>query len=1026
MKKGLWLGLVCVWAAMAGTAGATTYGVFVGLNEYNTSYVPSDNWLSGCVPDANHIYTNTLKRGAWTTGTVTRLLNSAGTKAAVRQAISNRAAAAVSGDTFLYYHSSHGGNNSEPYGKSVYLCTYNDDYQDTELAADLAKFATGVKVIVMVDACHSGGLFQSTKSGARSLVAASGTWDLAGSVTRIMDENRVAALAAGAKDAEARVSSSEIGWITAANYDQYSWDGDTGGLFTDKVIEGWTNAVASSCDLNGDSYANFYELYKYASNVANNADYEYTQGQAFNTNVLRDTMAGWIGGAAPGGLIVFSNMTAQSVTVGQTLTVPVGATTSGTNVPAVVAMTTVQAGASYAGGQLTFTPTVDGAYTFNFTATNALGGSASASLSVTALLAAPALSAATGVGNDRFTANWGAVSGATSYRLDVATASSFSAGGSGALTVLATNINTGLSTGWEYVDGAATASTYHKLVGASDPGVVSPAFSTAGYTNALAGFDVATYGGSAANTLTLSYSLDGGTTWTAFGTNASATSSTYVSGQTAALPAAALGQAGVRVKWHCAGATASVGLRLKNLKVSGAQPAGASTLVVDGLNVTNTSRVVTGLAMNTPYYYRVRAVGNAAGQLSTTGTVTTTASDSAPSFSAIPGQSATVGALFTLDVAAQVSGYPVPAITLQSATASSGYSFSGGTLSFTPSAAGTFAFVFRASNTLGVAGATASVTVASAPVTIPTVSIANLSSNSFTANWTATTGGTTYQIQVATDALFTARASARGVLLSEDFTTATATTVPADWTSSTASDLIYSSSPYFGVAAPAYKFKATGQSLTSPTFSTGATNLEFYAYGNGGSGSAIAVSGLVAGVWTLIDTKTIAQSGATYRVAMNAQATQLKFCFTKTVNCSLDDVVVTGGGGGGGGSSILVDQTVSALTYGVTGLTPSTPYHVRVRATGGAWSEIVSATTTAGGAGPGPQPIEIVELPTGGGPMGLRIATTAGITYAMQYATNLFAPAWVDVDVEAGTGGAVTLEDGDPSGPQRFYRIVRP
>ena len=100
MKKAMFLGLMCILAT-GWAAQAATYGVFVGLNEYNTSYVPSDNWLSGCVPDANHIYTNTLKRGAWTTGTVTRLLNSAGTKAAVRQAISNRAVSAVSGDVGL-------------------------------------------------------------------------------------------------------------------------------------------------------------------------------------------------------------------------------------------------------------------------------------------------------------------------------------------------------------------------------------------------------------------------------------------------------------------------------------------------------------------------------------------------------------------------------------------------------------------------------------------------------------------------------------------------------------------------------------------------------------------------------------------------------------------------------------------------------------------------------------------------------------------------------------------------------------
>jgi len=108
--------------------GGGTLGVFVGLNQYSSSYIGSDNWLSGCVPDAMHVYTNTIKRGEWTPATVTLLTNSLGTKAGIRAAIASCAATAVAGDTFFYFHSSHGGQNS---GTSVYLCSYDGDYQDT-------------------------------------------------------------------------------------------------------------------------------------------------------------------------------------------------------------------------------------------------------------------------------------------------------------------------------------------------------------------------------------------------------------------------------------------------------------------------------------------------------------------------------------------------------------------------------------------------------------------------------------------------------------------------------------------------------------------------------------------------------------------------------------------------------------------------------------------------------------------------------------------------------------------------------
>ena len=130
-------------------------------------------------------------------------------------------------------------------------------------------------------------------------------------------------------------------------------------------------------------------------------------------------------------------------------------------------------------------------------------------------------------------------------------------------------------------------------------------------------------------------------------------------------------------------------------------------------------------------------------------------------------------------------------------------------------------------------------------------------------------------------------------ILTEDFATLTDTTVPSGWTSSLASDLDYTSAPFFGAAAPAYKFRSTGQVLTSPAFAAGATNVQFWAYGNGGAGSAIAVSNLVGSAWSLAGTAAIAQNGATYNVALDSQATQIAFSFTKSVNCAFDDVAVT-------------------------------------------------------------------------------------------------------------------------------------
>ena len=1352
-------------------AGGAAYGVFVGLNKYSSSYIDSSSFLSGCVPDANHIYTNTIQRGDWTPATVTRLLDSAGTKAAIRRAITNCAATAVAGDKFMYFHSSHGGQNS---GTSVYICSYDDDYQDTELAADLAKFAAGVKVVVVVDTCHSGGLFKSAPLGTRAAAPPGGVWDLAGNVSRIMDEDRAAKLAAGRKDVLARISSSEIGWITAADYDQYSWDGDDGGVFTSKLIEGWTNPVPISCDLNGDAYANFYELYDYSWDVAIADD---TTAMAYNTNVLLNTIAGWIGSEPPGGLIVFSNMTPQSVTVGQTLTFPVGAATAGTNSSVTVTMTTVQPGASYSGGVLTFAPSADGTYLFNFTATNTLGATANAGLTVNATLAAPVLAAPTGIGPDRFTINWASVAGAASYLLDVATADTFSPGGSGETETIVEVANSAVEStpGWEYVGGASYSGTsvgYHKLIG-SDPGVVSEAFSTVGYLEAAASFSVATYGGSSANVLTLSYSLDGGTTWVAFGTNDSATaSSPYVSGS-ASLPAAALGQGSVRVKWHCAVATESVGLRLQALKVTGVQPAGGNTLVLAAQDAAGPSYTVTGLDWNTTYYYRIWALGNAAGPYSATGTVSTsmtsnsppvlsaippqetvagtaiepvqlvwaepdgdlvsldcdttvaadlwnlteaglftftpnavgtftftfTASDdaegpgepvtftvtaglatpvlvpdptvssvsfvaawsavpgalsyvvdvvqgassgggvvltedfagfavsnttdvagsldeytaaagwigskiyqnigsiklgtssaqgwiatpaldlsgttkvsfkaaswpadattvlvgistdggatytddsvvlsetmtayevtfpagaagskirwmasaaskerfflddvsietgaarslsgtplpgypvnvgnvtshevtgldpmteytysvqavsgevvsdwaepytvnttdeeAAPSFAVIPPQAATLLAPFSLDVAGYVSGSPTPALQLLSSTANAAdYGFAGGTLSFTPSATGTFAFVFQATNVLGTASATATVAVASGPVTLPVASIANLSSNSFTVNWTACTGASNYQVQVATDADFTSGGGGN-LMANPGFETGDGT----DWDKFESGYSVVTTSPQEGtyaVQCQATETRDLMQTVSITGDGTTTYEISYYYRTTAGDGTDVRIwaswsaGGQVSGDSlqpSTYNATTAEWTKMTYQVVPAAGVNTLNF-EVRVYNGAtvfLDNFFVGPVGGGGGMGSIILDETQAALTCHVTGLEPETPYYVRVRMEDGTWSEIVSVTTTDGGTvvTPDPEPLGDFVVVPGGAEVSMSIPSVTGINYGLQYTTQLLPPNWIDVMSLGGTGAGITLEDLNPTDDQRFYRVIR-
>ena len=138
----------------------------------------------------------------------------------------------------------------------------------------------------------------------------------------------------------------------------------------------------------------------------------------------------------------------------------------------------------------------------------------------------------------------------------------------------------------------------------------------------------------------------------------------------------------------------------------------------------------------------------------------------------------------------------------------------------------------------------------------------------------------------------------------------------------------------FGDSSPAFAFKNEGEWLRTPTFDAGATNVQFYTAGNGGSGSIISVSGLVSGAWTLMGAITNNTAGADYDIPVHSGATQLLFTFTyKSVNSSLDDVIVTGGGGFYV-SGYYYRQVTGTESVSVTGLVEETAYYFRVRAEG--------------------------------------------------------------------------------------------
>lgn len=154
----------------------------IGLNAVDPNgYGGWTGNLDGCEPDARDMH----KLAASLDYNASMLLTKAATSSAVLAAMSNAARTLKSGNSLFLTYSGHGGqcpdeNGDEDDGEDETWCLYDRQVLDDELYTMYSKFASGVRIFVLSDSCHSGTVLRQLPPQLR---AAARTTDDVASIT---------------------------------------------------------------------------------------------------------------------------------------------------------------------------------------------------------------------------------------------------------------------------------------------------------------------------------------------------------------------------------------------------------------------------------------------------------------------------------------------------------------------------------------------------------------------------------------------------------------------------------------------------------------------------------------------------------------------------------------------------------------------------------------------------------------------------------------------------------------------------
>ena len=245
-------------------APAKALSLHIGLNSVNPAHY--QGWagkLSACEADAKDMAaiakSKKMKSSVLLTKKATRNATLAALRAAAKQL--------KSGDLFFLSYSGHGGQVDDVTGEEAdkldeTWCLYDGELIDDELYLELSRFATGVRVLVLSDSCHSGTVTRARPAPGRSKMlppdVAVRTYEAhkafyddlqravakaAGGMRPVDPDEALAnvhAEAGGGRVARiGKKSKAAVLLISGCQDDQTSMDGDRNGAFTEQLLTVW-------------------------------------------------------------------------------------------------------------------------------------------------------------------------------------------------------------------------------------------------------------------------------------------------------------------------------------------------------------------------------------------------------------------------------------------------------------------------------------------------------------------------------------------------------------------------------------------------------------------------------------------------------------------------------------------------------------------------------------------------------------------------------------------------------------------